>query len=85
MTELAPPGPELAERNRELIAERLKWPEGALEACRDLEDRSPPWHCWVGVNDCLYARVPNSIVPVQVADTVSELETLMKAEQARWR
>jgi hypothetical protein len=49
-----------------------------------LEERSPPWQCWIGVNDRLYARVPNSVVPLQRADTVSELEALMKAEQATW-
>jgi hypothetical protein len=32
-----------------------------------LEDHSPPWHCWAGANDRLYARLPNSIVPLQRA------------------
>jgi hypothetical protein len=50
-----------------------------------LAGRSPPWYCWVGVTGRLYARVPNSAVSVQAADTVSELEALMKAEQVRWR
>lgn len=34
------------ERNREIIASRLAWPDGALAACRDLEHRHPDWHCW---------------------------------------
>lgn len=39
-------GPEMAERNRELLAERLKWPDGALEDCRRLEELHPGWHVW---------------------------------------
>jgi hypothetical protein len=29
------------ERNRELLAERLSWPAGALRACRELERQYP--------------------------------------------
>jgi hypothetical protein len=36
----------MAERNRELIAERLGWPDGALNECRDLEARYPDYFCW---------------------------------------
>jgi hypothetical protein len=31
----------MAERNRDLLAERLGWPAGALAACRDLERQYP--------------------------------------------
>jgi len=31
------------EKNRALIAERLGWPDGALEACRKLEAEFPAW------------------------------------------
>lgn len=34
---MGPIGPELREKNRELIAGRLHWPDGALEAVRKLE------------------------------------------------
>lgn len=34
------PDPEL---NRRLVAERLGWPEGAAEACRELERDFPEW------------------------------------------
>lgn len=44
--DLHSPGPELTERNRELLAARGNWPPGALEACRDLEHRHPGWHAW---------------------------------------
>lgn len=31
------------EENRTLIAERMGWPDGAVEACRDLEREFPSW------------------------------------------
>lgn len=34
------------ERNREILAERGHWPDGALASCRQLESRCPGWHCW---------------------------------------
>jgi hypothetical protein len=37
--------------NQRLIAERTGWPEGALQACADLEDRHPGWHVsWMNEN-----------------------------------
>ncbi len=67
--------------------------DGAVMAITDderaehaaLGDRSPPWRRWVGVNDRLDARVPDPIVKVQAAGTVSELEAPMRAGQATWR
>ena len=41
MSALPPPGPELAARNRRIIAERTGWPEGALEECERLEAEHP--------------------------------------------
>ena len=38
-----PPGPELAGRNRQLIAERIGWPEGAVELCEEIEQAHPDW------------------------------------------
>ncbi|MER6891987.1 hypothetical protein [Streptomyces halstedii] len=43
---LRPISPEMVERNRELLAERLRWPDGALEDCRLLEELHPGWHVW---------------------------------------
>lgn len=41
----------MARRNQAILAERLRWPEGALQACRDLEDRYPGWRVdWLGEN-----------------------------------
>lgn len=34
-------GHELSERNREILAERLRWPKGALAACRRIEATYP--------------------------------------------
>jgi hypothetical protein len=34
------------QNNRLLVAGRTGWPEGALRACADLEDRHPGWHVW---------------------------------------
>lgn len=36
-----PPGDR--RRNEELVAERLHWPDGALEACRAIERDYPEW------------------------------------------
>lgn len=33
-------------RNVRLMAERAKWPAGALEACERLEDAYPGWTLW---------------------------------------
>jgi len=33
----------LSRRNLKLIAERTGWPDGALQACWDLENRYPGW------------------------------------------
>jgi hypothetical protein len=38
-----PPGPELAWRNRRIIAARIGWPAGALEACEAVEKARPDW------------------------------------------
>ena len=41
---LPPVGPELAWRNRQVLAQRLGWPAGALEACEAIELQHPDWH-----------------------------------------
>lgn len=38
--------PAVQERNRKLIAARLGWPDGALDACRQLEAARPGWYAW---------------------------------------
>lgn len=40
---LQPPGTELARRNRRLIAERLDWPDGAVQECEAVEAERPDW------------------------------------------
>lgn len=45
------PGLAFARRNQKLLAERLRWPAGALAACWDLENRHPGWHVdWLSEN-----------------------------------
>lgn len=50
-----PPAPKwpsdraLRAQNKVLLAERLRWPDGALQACQDLEKRYPGWNVhWLG-------------------------------------
>jgi hypothetical protein len=45
---MEPIQPEVIERNRELIAERLGWPAGALEAVRQLEAQHPGYSVFWG-------------------------------------
>lgn len=49
---LHPHGPELGQRNRRILAERLGWPDGAVEACESVDDEHPGWHTtWAAGND----------------------------------
>jgi predicted DNA-binding transcriptional regulator AlpA len=41
-----PRPPSTAERNRELIAERVGWPTGAIDVCRRIENDFPGWAVW---------------------------------------
>lgn len=76
--------------NQRLIAERTGWPDGALEACIDLEDRHPGWNVsWMGENVTpgwerpagFYASHPTSGHVVEkieaFAATAAELEPLL--------
>lgn len=70
MTELHPVGPELAWRNRRLIAERLGWPVGALQECEWVEREHPGWspwwqdaNEWAGKPAGYYARRPGQSGP----------------------
>jgi hypothetical protein len=41
----------LRSQNKVILAERLRWPEGALQACQELEQRHPGWHVtWLNEN-----------------------------------
>ena len=46
MDELAPVGPEMAERNREILAERLGYPPETVEAEREIEAACPGYFAW---------------------------------------
>jgi hypothetical protein len=45
---MGPTDTEFKERNREILAERLKWPPGALEAARALEVQHPGYAVYWG-------------------------------------
>jgi hypothetical protein len=34
----------LRRSNQRILAERLHWPNGAVQACQELEDRHPGWY-----------------------------------------
>jgi hypothetical protein len=82
----------MAETNRALIAKRLGWPDGALEACQTLEERHPAWHITYvpgGVPAApapgyrAYLRDPYPHDRPQSAATPDELSALItRAEQA---
>jgi hypothetical protein len=36
----------IQERNRELLAQRLNWPPGAVNDCRGIEREFPGWYAW---------------------------------------
>lgn len=42
-SELKPFTPELLAHNRRVMAKRMHWPEGALEACDKIAERFPGW------------------------------------------
>lgn len=48
-----PPTDVVAYRNRHILAERLDWPDGAVEACERIERERPGWSVWwLGENTC---------------------------------
>jgi hypothetical protein len=41
----------LRRSNQRILAERLAWPDGAVQACQELEDRHPGWYVtWLREN-----------------------------------
>lgn len=49
---MMPPGPDLARRNRVVVAERCGWPHGTVEVCEWLEQQYPGWRVsWLDAND----------------------------------
>ena len=55
--ELHPIGPELAHRNRRILAERLHWPDGAIQACEQIESESPAWRTtWAQGGDLTWTK-----------------------------
>jgi hypothetical protein len=78
--------PTFARRNQRVLAGRLRWPAGALEACWTLEDRHDGWHVsWLAENTTPGFERPagfratlHGVHDVEVdAPTAAELEPLM--------
>jgi hypothetical protein len=66
----------LAWHNRRLIAERLKWPAGALETCEQLELDNPTWRFdWHGMRQVFTVAHATRHVSFRYAEaaTVDEL------------
>ena len=86
---MGPLPPEVQERNRELLAERLHWPDGALAACRELEAAYPDYSAYWGRGWCArqpgyYAsRTDNSRTPTLYGATADELGKILAADAAR--
>jgi hypothetical protein len=78
---------DLARKNQRLIAERTGWPDGALEACAELEDRYPGWYIsWRRENTTpgferpagFYAKYDHSLHVTEVwAPTAEALDSLL--------
>jgi hypothetical protein len=95
MTRLAEPGPDLARRNRQVIAERTGWPDGALQTCERLDAEHPGWFVyWMPANDIRGWERPagyngalvseRAWLQVEVfAETVDELEEQFADMDAR--
>lgn len=86
---LPEPGPELARRNRRILADRQSWPAGHLEECERLEEEHPGWSTsWLPANRIVGFERPARFVayPVgafasrrraQYAATAAELAELI--------
>ena len=61
----SPSGPALTARDRRLLADRLHWPDGVLEACEAVEAGHPGWHAtWnPGGGTCQWARAGYYALP----------------------
>jgi len=78
----------VARQNQAILAEKLSWPGGALEACRELEDEFPGWHvAWLNENTITgferpagYCATLDGLHSVRLlAATPQELAELMRA------
>jgi hypothetical protein len=96
MSELA--GRELQRHNRRVLAERLRWPDGTLETCEELEQEHPAWHVFWGDDEPawtawhyerrrFYRNARGATVAELVANMAEQdrLAAEQRAEWARWR
>jgi hypothetical protein len=80
------------ERNREIIAERLGWPEGALEAVRKLETDHEGyvayWSTWGSEGEGFYGlRQSDRLIPrpiVHYGKTPDDLSSVLAKDAGRY-
>lgn len=86
-----PLGPQLGWHNRRVIADRIGWPEGALEACEAIERVNPDWSPWWQAANTIpgweapagfYAR-PNDSSPYAYGETADSLAKVIEARTSR--
>lgn len=86
---------EMAARNRVTLTGRLRWPEGALQACQQVEARHKHWSLWWSRKNVVpgFER-PAGFTAVRddghylgralvFAETAAELEPLIEAAEER--
>jgi hypothetical protein len=85
------PGPELAARNRRILAERLRWSDGAVELCEQLDALNPGWHAdwrhaWRDNPAGFYARHDNHshLEPEMYGATAGELQAAIMTHRCRY-
>jgi hypothetical protein len=82
------PGPELRAHNRRILAERLNWPDGAVEHCAKIDELCPGWaaswrHAFGGRPAGFYARHDNHVhlEPDEYGETAGELYAAILAHR----
>lgn len=87
---LLPPGPELVVANRRVMAARLDWPDGAVEACEQIDADHPGWsadyrHAYREWPAGFYAAHDNHshLEPNLYGATPDELRAAIRAHRCR--
>lgn len=83
------PHDDLRERNREILAARLGWPDGAIEEVRELEESHPGYSVYWGTGRLTsprpgyYASLPDERAGIFYGATAGELDAKLTADAAR--
>lgn len=77
----------IRERNRELLAQRLNWPPGALDACRAIEREFPGWYAWWSSTRGGYGASPAQVPAIRsrtyYSQTADGLRTQLRHDVER--